>query len=84
MRELRQDASRYLALVEAGQTITITMYGRPIARLVPVRDSRLEEMVEAGEATAGSPGPWPEPAETTASVSAVLDALRADRLDDLS
>jgi prevent-host-death family protein len=35
VRELRQNASRYLERVSAGETIEVTDRGRPIARLVP-------------------------------------------------
>lgn len=35
VRELRQNASRYLALVEAGEEVEITNRGRTVARLVP-------------------------------------------------
>jgi prevent-host-death family protein len=35
VRELRQNASRYLALVKAGQTVEITDRGTLVARLVP-------------------------------------------------
>lgn len=37
LRELRQDASALLRRVEAGEEITITVAGRPSARLVAVR-----------------------------------------------
>jgi prevent-host-death family protein len=36
VRELRQNASKYLRLVEAGETIEVTDRGRPVARLTPV------------------------------------------------
>jgi prevent-host-death family protein len=36
LRELRQDASGLLRRVEAGEEITITVAGRPSARLVPI------------------------------------------------
>jgi prevent-host-death family protein len=36
VRELRQQASRYLREVEAGATVEITDRGRPVALLVPV------------------------------------------------
>ncbi len=36
MRELRQQASRYLREVERGETIEVTDRGRPVARLVPL------------------------------------------------
>jgi antitoxin (DNA-binding transcriptional repressor) of toxin-antitoxin stability system len=35
VRELRQHASRYLALVKAGQTVEVTERGRLIALLAP-------------------------------------------------
>ena len=36
VRELRQQASRYLRLVVAGETVEVTRRGRPVARLVPL------------------------------------------------
>lgn len=36
LRELRQQASELVRRVEAGEEITITVAGRPSARLVPV------------------------------------------------
>lgn len=36
LRELRQQASELLRKVEAGEEVTITVAGRPSARLVPV------------------------------------------------
>ncbi len=37
LRELRQDASDLVRRVEAGEEITITVSGRPSARMVPTR-----------------------------------------------
>lgn len=36
LRELRQDASELVRRAQAGEDITITVSGRPSARLVPV------------------------------------------------
>lgn len=36
LRELRQDASALLRRVEAGDDVTVTVSGRPVARLVRV------------------------------------------------
>ena len=36
VRELRQDASRWLREVEAGGTVVVTNRGRPVAKLVPI------------------------------------------------
>ena len=48
VRELRQHASRYLALVAQGQQIEVTDRGRPVARLVPVRGSTWDDLILAG------------------------------------
>lgn len=36
VRELRRDASQWLARVRAGETIVVTDRGRPVARLAPL------------------------------------------------
>lgn len=36
VRELRQNASKYLAQVAAGEEVSVTMRGRLVARLVPI------------------------------------------------
>jgi prevent-host-death family protein len=48
VRELRQHASRYLARVRAGETIEVTDRGRAVARLVPIRGSSWEDLIDAG------------------------------------
>lgn len=48
MRELRQQASRYLARVAAGESFEVTDRGRPVARLVPVLPDRWEELLRSG------------------------------------
>jgi prevent-host-death family protein len=40
LRELRQDASELVRRVEAGEEITITVSGRPSARLVPAHPTQ--------------------------------------------
>ncbi|MEW6323536.1 MAG: type II toxin-antitoxin system prevent-host-death family antitoxin [Acidobacteriota bacterium] len=37
VRELRQRASEFLREVEKGATLEVTVHGRPVAQLVPVR-----------------------------------------------
>ncbi|HMO52936.1 MAG TPA: type II toxin-antitoxin system prevent-host-death family antitoxin [Tepidiformaceae bacterium] len=50
VRELRQNASKYLRLVEAGETIEVTDRGRPVAKLTPLEapkpKTRAEEIIE--------------------------------------
>ena len=49
VRELRQHASRYLALVQRGEVVEVTDRGRLVARLVPVESDTWTAMVAAGE-----------------------------------
>jgi len=53
VRELRQNASKLLKRVKAGESIDVTEHGRPIARLVPVKPSPLEQMYLDGRITPG-------------------------------
>lgn len=39
IRELRDHLSRYLERVQAGEELTVTDRGRPIARLVPIAET---------------------------------------------
>jgi prevent-host-death family protein len=48
VRELRQHASRYLALVARGERVEVTDRGRPIAMLVPVRGDRWADLLASG------------------------------------
>jgi prevent-host-death family protein len=51
VRELRQNASRYLEQVEAGDTLHVTRNGKVVARLVPVEradDDPLAELIATG------------------------------------
>lgn len=50
IRALQQTASKVVARVEAGETLTITDRGRPVARLVPIADSPLEQLLATGAA----------------------------------
>jgi prevent-host-death family protein len=48
VRELRQHASRYLALVARGERIEVTDRGRPVAMLVPVRGELWDDLRTSG------------------------------------
>lgn len=55
VRDLKQNASRVLARVKAGETLEVTEHGRPVARLTPVeRDDDYDRLVEAGEILTGT------------------------------
>jgi len=56
VRELRQNASQYLAQVAAnGEPIEITDRGRPVARLVPIAADEWANMIAAGEVIPADP-----------------------------
>ena len=48
VRELRQHASRYLALVARGERVEVTDRGRPVAILVPVRGEIWDDLLASG------------------------------------
>ena len=48
VRELRQDASKLLDLVKAGETLIITEHGKPVATLGPIVLSAWDAAIEAG------------------------------------
>ena len=82
MRELRQNASKYLARVKQGEQLEVTERGRAVARLVPVEADPLDDLVARGLATpAVSPGSLlaivpAEPVPGRPTVSQALDELR--------
>ncbi len=51
IRELRQNASRYVAMAKAGQRIPVTERGTLVAYLVPAEEPRsvFRQMVAAGQ-----------------------------------
>lgn len=80
VRELRQNASKYLARVQAGETIEVTARGKVVARLVPAAADAWSELLDAGRI---NPPTSPdilefEPLELAADVSAELRAMRED------
>jgi len=89
VRELRQNASRYLALVKAGETVEVTERGALIALLSPpggertMRDRLVStgRLVPAASPTGRLRSPRPVPAEPEAPTNEeLLDAEREDRL----
>lgn len=84
IRELRQQASRYLRDVERGETFEVTDRGRPVALLVPVpRRSEIERLAASGRLRRGSGDllALGEPVAAAAGVppaSETLERLRDD------
>jgi prevent-host-death family protein len=83
VRELRQNASRYLRRVEQGESFEVSDRGRPIAVLRPIRRVGRERLVAEGRMRLGSgnvldmgaPLPLPRGAEPP---SKVLERLREE------
>lgn len=59
LRELRQHASELVRRVEAGEEITITVSGRPSARMVPVAPGVWRVYADVADLFTGPPdGAW--------------------------
>jgi len=84
VRELRQHASRYLRLVEAGETVQVTDRGRPVALLVPPpSDAGYDQLVAAGRIRQGGGrisdlGPALPARPGQSRLSEVVEELRRD------
>jgi prevent-host-death family protein len=82
IRELKQNASRVVARVAAGEVLTVTDRGRAVARLVPLNESRRDQLIGEGRLTPATgslvdlPDPLP-PGRTDMSKSLIAD--REDR-----
>jgi len=79
IRALQQNASAVVAIAAAGEIVTITDPGRPVAQLTPLPATALEAAVDSGRARVASrllsdvPEPDPGP-----SLSAALQDQRSD------
>jgi prevent-host-death family protein len=86
IRELRQNLSRYLERVKAGETIEVTDRGKVVAALVPRREH--EDEITALEAKGlsitrarldwRSLGPIPERKPGERPLSEILEEMRAE------
>ena len=79
VRALKQNASAVVAQAAAGEAVTITDRGRPVAQLIPLPTSRLRELTESGRARPARRRLRDLPAPTPgSSLSEALAALRDD------
>jgi prevent-host-death family protein len=82
VRELRQNASRYLARVKAGESVEVTERGILVARLVPPQpsESARDRLVAAGKLIpARHPRHLPQAMSIAGPLTGeVLDELRED------
>ena len=81
IRALKQNASAVVAQAAAGEHVTITDRGRPVAQLTPIPSSRVEQLVQAGRARPAKhaisalPTPRPGP-DLSGELAAQRDAER--------
>jgi antitoxin (DNA-binding transcriptional repressor) of toxin-antitoxin stability system len=90
IRELRDNLSRFIRRIEAGERIAITAHGRVVAELVPPgtktkggAPSRFDELIAAGvirpPLEAGDPTEdWPDIRLPPGTAAALIDADRGE------
>lgn len=89
IRELKDNLSRFIRRIEAGERIAITAHGRVVAELVPpgtkshAGPSRFDELVSAGvirpPLEAGDPTEdWPDIRLPRGTAAALIDADRGE------
>ncbi|MGH9000915.1 MAG: type II toxin-antitoxin system Phd/YefM family antitoxin [Acidimicrobiia bacterium] len=81
VRELRQNASRYLARVANGETIEVTTRGFPVAHIVPVPkgETTWEDLVRSGQMwPAEDDSDFEDPQDFGIDASAILMHMRDD------
>ncbi len=79
IRVLKQNASAVVAKAAAGEVVTITSRGRPVALMTPIPKSRLQELIDAGLVTAATRdiADLPDPIDGP-SLSEVLAEMREE------
>lgn len=87
IRELKQNPSEVVSRVKAGEQIIITERGKPVARMIPIGKSYLQELIDSGRVSlpsqnlselVGKIDPVTMP-EGSPSVLEVLQESRRDR-----
>lgn len=84
VRELRQNASKYLDKVKAGETVEVTERGQLVALLVPPSPALTarDRLIAEGKllpSESGGPLRLPIPVRVQMDSGAVLDELREER-----
>jgi prevent-host-death family protein len=87
--ELNQQTARVLERIKAGESLEITEYGKPVARLVPAVPTTgvplLDQLIAQGRAIpAAAPGPIPPtpPRDEQEDGVSLTDALAQVRADE--
>lgn len=80
VRDLRNHLSRYLGRVQAGEEVTVTDRGRPVARLVAVSESRpFDRLVAEGAIEPAAGGRRARPTSRVAADGPVSDLVAEQR-----
>ena len=83
VRALRQELSQVLSQVQAGETVTVTRDGKPIARISPATPPlppHLEELIKSGRVSWGGALPsLPEPVPLIGEGPTVSEILLEQR-----
>ncbi len=81
IRALKQNASAVVAEAVAGETVTITDRGRPVAQLTAIPASRLQSLIDLGRARVGRYDitEIPVPTSDLAVTAALLEMRNAER-----
>ncbi len=84
IRTLQRNASAVVARASSGEVVEVTDHGRPVARIVPLRQGALASLVEAGLARPARlvPADLPPPLPRPRGSSSLSDLLREVRDDD--
>lgn len=84
MRALKQNASAVVAEAAAGEVVTITDRGRPVAQLVPLAGGTLANLVTAGRARPARArlGDLGEPPRRRPGAKSLSSVLRQQRDDE--
>ena len=83
VRDLKSRLSRYLRQVQQGETVVVTLRGKPIARLVPLPPLLLEERLAAlpgvNAGTGGKPKGATRPVRVKSGKKSVADIVVEER-----
>lgn len=82
IRALQQNASGAVQRAAAGEVIVITDRGRPVARLVPIAASPLQQLLDEGRARPARIHPWDLPEPLPAKGGPTLGELLAEVRQD--
>ena len=84
IRALKQNASAVVADAAAGELVTITDRGRPVAQLVPIPSSRIEALIAAERARPAQRrlSDLPRPARRRPGHAALSEELAVMREDE--